>query len=91
MEGDLKEVVGTLIRALGGARISPAEVQDLAFDASGELQTTLNCAYVQLLEYAYDCDASLNEPLSDKMRLALQRSLDEIIRPAHPAADDGSQ
>ena len=85
MEGDLKEVIGTLMRALDGGRISREEVEDLAFEAGGELQVALNEAYITLLEFAYDCDAGGNDQrLGDKMRAALQRSLDEIIRCSDP-------
>ena len=85
MEGDLKEVIGALMRVLDGGEISREEVEDLAFEATGELQTALNQAYLTLLEFAYDCDAGLNDrKRSDQMRAALQQCLDEIIRCSDP-------
>jgi hypothetical protein len=81
LQGDLKEVIGALMRVLDGQKISRGEVEDLAFEADGELQIALNEAYIRLLELAYDCDAGLdNQTLSAEMRAALQQSLDEIIR-----------
>jgi hypothetical protein len=80
MERDLKEVVGTLMLALSGARISRGEAADLAFEADGDLMAALNEAYITLLEYAYDCDAGVRKPLRPEMRSKLQHSLDEIVR-----------
>jgi hypothetical protein len=81
VEGDLKEVVGALMRVLGGGRISRADVEDLAFEADGDLQVALNEAYIRLLEFAYDCDAGLyQQKLSEQMRTALEYCLNEIIR-----------
>ena len=85
MEGDLKEVIGALMRVLAGEKISREEVEDLAFEADGQLQVALNEAYVKLMEFAYDCDAGLkDQKLVDEMRAALQQCLDEIIRCADP-------
>src|SRR3954462_2372200 len=81
LRGDLKEVIGALMRALDGEKISRGEVEDLGFEADGELQIALNEAYIRLLEFAYDCDAGPgDQKLGDEMRAALQQSLDEIIR-----------
>jgi len=92
MEGDLTELIGTLLRVLDGGRISREEVEDLAFEAGAELQVALNEAYITLLEFAYDCDAGGNdERLGDEMRAALQRSLDEIIRCSDPLPAKGSE
>src|SRR5688572_10234684 len=86
MEGDLKEVVGALMRVLDGGKISREEAEDLTFEATGELQTALNQACATLLEFADDCDAGLNDQRrSDQMRAALQQCLDEIIRCSDPA------
>jgi len=81
VERDIKEVIGTLMRALGGGEISREEVEDLAFEATGELQTALNEAYIKLLEFAYDCDA---RRIDGEMRVELQQSLDKIVRLATP-------
>ena len=89
MEADLKEVVGTLMRALAGAKISREEIEDLAFDATGELRTALNQAYITLLEYAYDCDAGLNE-LQREIHAELQQSLDGIVRLSDPSFPRGA-
>jgi hypothetical protein len=57
VEQDIKEVIGVLMRILDGGEISRDEVEDLAFEATGELQTALNETYIELLEFAYDHDA----------------------------------
>jgi hypothetical protein len=54
MERDVKEVIGALMRVLGGDEISREEVEELAFEASGDLQAALNEAYIKLLEFAFD-------------------------------------
>jgi hypothetical protein len=87
VEGDVKEVVGALMRVLGGGEITRQEVEDLTFDATGDLQLALNAAYIQLLEFAYDCDARRDDrKLDNEMRLALQSALYEIVRLSDPAA-----
>jgi hypothetical protein len=92
MEGDLKEVIGALMGILGGAKISRAEVEDLAFEATGELQTALNQAYIKLLEFAYDCDAGLNDRnLGEEMRAGLQQSLDDVVRLSDPSLGNGTE
>ncbi len=78
LKADLKEIIGTLMRALDGAAISRAQVEDLAFEANGELQIALNDAYLILLEFAYDCDAGV--PADRVMRGRLRAALDEIVR-----------
>jgi hypothetical protein len=86
LDGDLKEVVGTLMRVLDGEEISPREVEDLAFQADGEQ------AYIKLLEFAYDCDAGLRGPnLTDEMRAELQRCLEEIVRCTDPSLTNGNE
>jgi hypothetical protein len=92
MGGDLKEVIGALMRALDGGKISRQEVEDLAFEAAGELQLALNEAYITLLEFAYDCDAGLtDQKRSEEMRAALQQTLDEIIRCSDPPLAEGHE
>jgi hypothetical protein len=92
LDGDLKEVVGTLMRVLGGEKISRREVEDLAFGANGELQLALNRAYIKLLEFAYDCDAGLRgQSLTDEMRAELQHCLREIVRCADPSLTNGNE
>ncbi len=81
MERDLKEVVGVLMSALDGGRVSRAEVEDLQFEGDGELLAALNDAFIKLLELAFDQEA---EPsgytLDNQMRAELQKSLDVIVR-----------
>ena len=50
MEGDIKEVIGVLMRVLDGGEISRSEVEDLAFEATGDLQAALNEAFIKLFE-----------------------------------------
>lgn len=81
MERDVKEVVGVLMRVLGGGETSREEVEDLAFEAAGELQVALNEAYVTLLEFAFDRETRVKDRnLDGEMRRALQHCLDEIVR-----------
>jgi hypothetical protein len=81
MERDVKEVIGALMRVLGGDEISREEVEELAFEASGDLQAALNEAYIKLLEFAFDREARLkNERVDDEMRAGLEQSLNKIVR-----------
>ena len=81
MEGDVKEIVGALMLVLGGGEITREEIEDLTFDAEGELETTLNEAYIRLLEFAFDHDAQCeDERLDHEKRAALQGILDKIVR-----------
>jgi hypothetical protein len=81
LEGDIKEVVGALMSVLGGDEISIAEVEDLAFEATGALQVAVNEAYIKLLEFAYDRDARLKDgTLDGEMRSDLQEALNKIVR-----------
>jgi hypothetical protein len=80
-ERDLKEVIGTLMRVLNGGTVSRADVEDLSFDATGELQAALNDAFIKLLEFAFDCDNGKTAP--DAATIAdLQVCLDRIVRAA---------
>jgi hypothetical protein len=45
MRRDVKEIVGLLMRVLGGGEVSVDEVEVSAFEAAGALQTALNEAY----------------------------------------------
>ena len=81
MEQDIKEIIGVLMRVLDGGEISQHEVEDLAFEAEGDLQTALNEAYIKLMEFAYDRDARLGDQQYDEeMRSKLEQSLAEIVR-----------
>jgi hypothetical protein len=80
MERDIKDVIGVLMRALGGAEVSHAELDDLGFEAEGELQTALNEAYVKLREFAHDRPLRASDcELDRRMRSALQACLDRIV------------
>jgi hypothetical protein len=76
---DVKELVGILMRVVGGAEITEREVLDLAFEADGELQTALNEAYIKLLEFMHDLNLRLaDHDLDLKERASLQDSLNKI-------------
>jgi len=78
---DVKELVGTIMRVLGGADITEAEVLDLSFDAEGEALEALNDAYIKLLEFVHDRDLRQANPDLDKQeRAALEDSLKRIVR-----------
>jgi hypothetical protein len=57
MSRDIKEIVGMLMRTAAGGRLVPDEVTALGFESDGELEATLNEAYIKPLEFAYDRDA----------------------------------
>ena len=81
MEPDVKEVIGILMHVLGGGEISREEVEDLAFEAIGDLEAVLNEVYIQLLEFAYDRDSRQSDRAYDQeMRTELQYSLDKIVQ-----------
>jgi hypothetical protein len=48
MERDIKDVIGVLMRVLDGGEVSHEELDELGFEADGELETALNEAYVKL-------------------------------------------
>ena len=78
---DVKELVGTIMRVLGGADITEAEGLDLSFDAEGEALEALNDAYIKLLEFVHDRDLRQANPDLDKQeRAALEDSLKRIVR-----------
>jgi len=79
MARDVKEVVGVLMRVLGGEEITQADVEDLGFEGDGELQAALNAAYIKLLEFVHDRDARQRDRALDRtMRERLQTRLDQI-------------
>ena len=88
MERDIKDVIGILMRVLAGGEVSHAELDDLAFEADGELETALNEAYVKLREFANDRDPRRNDLKIDRdMRSELQDCLDNVVK----ACDQASQ
>jgi hypothetical protein len=79
MMPDIKEVIGLLMRALGGGEVTQAEVLDLDFEADGELLAALNDAYIELLEFAHDRELRRADPgLAERQREDLQRALNRI-------------
>ena len=81
MDADIREIVGALMRVLGGGEISRAEVEDLTFDADGDLRLALNGAYIQLLEFAFDQDERRkSEQIDREKRAELQVVLNKIVR-----------
>ena len=79
MHRDIKEIVGVIMRVLGGGGISRAEVMDLSFDAEGDLLDALNEGYIELLEFAHDREEHGNDEAYLKARGRLQDCLDKII------------
>jgi len=78
---DVKELIGILMRVLGGAEVTEAEVLELEFDADGELLLVLNEAYIGLLEFAHDRDLRIaDRDLDRTQRSSLQNALDKIVR-----------
>jgi hypothetical protein len=77
---DVKEVVGILMRVLGGAEITEVEVLDLEFEADDELQEVLNETFVKLLEFVNDSSLrGADRELDQKYRAALQDVLNKIV------------
>jgi hypothetical protein len=80
MARDVKEVVGLLMRVLGGEDITQVDVEDLGFEGEGDVQAALNDAYIKLLEFVQDRDARRSDRAADgAMREGLQRCLDRIV------------
>jgi hypothetical protein len=80
-ERDIKDVIGILMRVLDGGEVSDDELDDLGFEAEGELEVALNEAYVKLREFANDRSLRRNDPRRDRsMRLELQDCLDKVVR-----------
>jgi hypothetical protein len=77
---DVKELVGLLMRALGGENITEAEIADLQFEAEGELLDALNAAYIGLLEYVHDRALGGSDPERGRAGgMTLQEHLDRIV------------
>ena len=81
MERDVKEVIGAIMRVLDGGTISRAEVEDLMFHATGDLQVALNEAFIKLLEFVYDCENG-EKRLDAETFSNLEGLLDKIVRAA---------
>jgi hypothetical protein len=91
MHRDIKDIVGVLMRVLGGCEVTRAEVMELSFEADGELLAALNEAYITLLEFTHDRESGGdNDEVFLKTRAGLQDCLDKILdacdrEPAHAA------
>ena len=84
---DVKELVGLLMRALGGEEIAEAEVADLQFEAEGELLDALNAAYIGLLEFVHDRAQRNGDPERGRAPgMTLQEHLDRIVALCDAAA-----
>jgi hypothetical protein len=80
---DVKEIVGLLMRCLGGEDIPVEEIEASSFEAEGPLHEALNRAYIELLEFAHDRGARLRDDRLDRTRhAALEDALGEIVRKA---------
>ncbi|WJR80477.1 hypothetical protein [Bradyrhizobium sp. NP1] len=81
MERDIKDVIGILMRVLDGGETSHDELNDLVFEADGELGTALNETYVKLREFVNDRELRLKNLEMDRgMRFELQDCLDNIVK-----------
>ena len=81
MERDIKDIVGVLMRVLGGGEVLPTELNDLEFEAEGKLAVALNEAFIKLQEFAYDRDLRQSDPARDRaMRAELQGCLERIVQ-----------
>ena len=77
---DIKDLIGTLMRALASDEITENEIIDLDFEADGQLRPALNDAYIKLLEFVHDRDLRRTDRnLDRKERAALQDSLNKIV------------
>ncbi|MBI3704554.1 MAG: hypothetical protein HY244_12090 [Rhizobiales bacterium] len=80
MHRDIKDIVGVLMRVLGGGEVSRDEVMELSFEADGELLAALNEAYIKLLEFAHDRESGGdNDEVFLRTRAVLQDCLDKIL------------
>ena len=66
MNRGAKEIVGVLMQVLGGAEISHDQLTELSFEADGELQRALNEAYIKIMEFAYDSELRVRDPVLDR-------------------------
>ena len=83
---DIMGVVGAIMFVLADAELPVAYVEDLEFDATGELESALNEAFIKLLEFAHDHHLrASDEALDREMRSELQRSLKKIADLVEPS------
>jgi hypothetical protein len=78
---NVKELIGTLMRALDQADITIDDVLSLEFGGEGELLVALNETFIELLAFAHDRDRRLADPnLDQRERAVLQDCLNRIVR-----------
>jgi hypothetical protein len=83
MEGDIKEVVGVLMRVLSGGEVSRDEVGVWNSRRPVSFWQHSTSAYIKLLEFAFDHEARLtNSELDRALRAGLQDSPNNIVRMA---------
>lgn len=83
---DIMDVVGAMMFVPAGAELPVAYVEGLKFDATGELESAMNEAFIKLLEFAHDDHLrATNLALDGEMRSELQRSLEKIAGLVEPS------
>jgi hypothetical protein len=80
---DVKELVGLLMRVVGGYEATVDEIEELEFIADEALEPIVNTAYIKLVEFAFDREERSNNPALDaSARLELEGLLKELARQA---------
>ena len=78
---DIKELIGTLMRALAEDEITEGEIIDLGFEADGQLLAVLNDTFIKLLEFVHDRNRRRTDrELDQRERASLQDCLDRIVK-----------
>jgi hypothetical protein len=78
---DVKEIIEMLMSVVAGGEATRAEVEELDFEADEALQPILDETFIKLLEFAFDHDERIRDPVRDEaMRRELDRLLNEIAR-----------
>jgi hypothetical protein len=78
---DITELVGVLMRIVGGGETSIDEVEALNFDCADYLRPTLDEAFIKLLEFAHDRELRARDTGLDlAARSELDGLLDRIAR-----------
>jgi hypothetical protein len=78
---DITELIGVLMRVVGGGEASVEEVEHLTFDCADYLLPMLNEAFIALLEFAHDHDLRARDmQLEAASRAELDGLLGKIAR-----------
>jgi hypothetical protein len=81
MQQDITDLVGVLMRIVGGGETSIDEVEALTFDCADYLRPALDEAFIKLLEFAHDRDLrARNTGLDLEARSELEGLLNRIAR-----------